>query len=300
MLPPLFGPHGGHKHRATSPHPHRTPPRSLPSAPLHAARRSPSAACACATQDSLLVATCCTLPAQNTPAAARCTQPVHVRVASQLHPLHAACCSPFAVKLRTSCPTRGCRHGYPHSGIRGFAIRGYKYSFPTDGAALVCGTTARLPIAAAHRPTRSPMTRRCCPLHAACARAGRQPPAPAARCLLSAVCGTSDTPPAARCLQPVDPLPIAALPRPLAQDMTPAARRMQPVACALLLPPVPVASHLFPLHAAPDHARVSASHTLHARARARCISPHPAVLQGHTDDTGLVASGRVETMLYAL
>ncbi|KAJ7213872.1 hypothetical protein GGX14DRAFT_392648 [Mycena pura] len=37
------------------------------------------------------------------------------------------------VKLRTSCLTRGCRHGYPRSGIRGFAIRGYEYSFPTDG-----------------------------------------------------------------------------------------------------------------------------------------------------------------------
>src|ERR1700761_161496 len=38
------------------------------------------------------------------------------------------------LKLRTSCPTHGCRHGYLRSGIRGFAIRGYKYSFPTDGA----------------------------------------------------------------------------------------------------------------------------------------------------------------------
>src|ERR1700761_9014 len=38
------------------------------------------------------------------------------------------------VKLRTSCPTRGCRHGYPWSGIRGLGIRGYEYSFPTDGA----------------------------------------------------------------------------------------------------------------------------------------------------------------------
>ncbi|KAJ7196389.1 hypothetical protein GGX14DRAFT_545723 [Mycena pura] len=38
------------------------------------------------------------------------------------------------LKLRTSCSTRGCRHGYPRPGIRGLGIRRYEYSFPTDGA----------------------------------------------------------------------------------------------------------------------------------------------------------------------
>ncbi|KAJ7214834.1 hypothetical protein GGX14DRAFT_392102 [Mycena pura] len=42
-------------------------------------------------------------------------------------------CAEKGIKLRTSCLTRGCRHGYLRSGIRGFAIRGYEYSFPTDG-----------------------------------------------------------------------------------------------------------------------------------------------------------------------